>query len=120
MGRAFTVERKLVIERSRYGQCRSRIEAVALGVFIDRDRTGGAAIDLNDADKCFTDVSAIELRDGFAALELWGKLVVAERMFRPNYLIVLGDSASIEIATVDAATREFKKSLKKGNTHYGK
>ncbi len=107
------------MEQQKYGQCRSRIEAVALGVFIDRDRTGGAAIDLNDADKCFTNVSAVELRDGFAALELWGKLVVAERMFRPNYLIVLGDSASIEVGTVDAATREFKKSLKKGKTRYG-
>lgn len=107
------------MENQKYGQCRSRIEAVALGVFIDQDRTGGAAIDLNDADKCFTNVSAVELRDGFAALELWGKLVVAERMFRPNYLIVLGDPASIDIATVDAATREFMKSLKKGKTRYG-
>lgn len=108
------------MEQQKYGQCRSRIEAVALGVFIDRDRTGGAAIDLNDADRCFTNVSAVELRDGFASLELWGKLVVAERMFRPNYLIVLGDPASIGTETVDAANREFMKSLKKGKTRYGR
>lgn len=108
------------MEKHKYGQCRSRIEAVALGVFFDRDCTGGAAIDLNDAEKYFADISPVELRDGFASLELWGKLVVAERMFRPNYLIVLGDPAAIDGETVDAANREFMRALKEGKTRYGK
>lgn len=109
------------MEQQKYGQCRSRIEAVALGVFIDQDRHGGASIDLNDADEFFENVSAVELRDGFAALELWGKLVVAERMFRPNHLIVLGgDPDLMDPATVDAANREFTKALNEGKIRYGK
>lgn len=102
-----------------YGQCRTREEAIALGVYITKERDGSAGVDLSDAESCFSDVTSTELRWGFASLELWGKLCVAERMFAPDHLIIIGSPEMIDAATIDAAEREFRAALKEGKSEYG-